>query len=47
MPIIPVKTDIEVLGVDVRMLGKVEVLLGHKYTLCSRISTLLLWYVSR
>lgn len=28
-------THVEVLGVNVAMLGKVEVLLGHEHTLCS------------
>lgn len=28
-------TYVEVLGVNVAMLGKVEVLLGHEHTLCS------------
>lgn len=35
---IPVKdaSYIEVLGVNVTVLGKVEVLLGHEHTLCVR-----------
>lgn len=32
-------TYVEVLGVNVAMLGKVEVLLGHEHTLCSITST--------
>lgn len=31
-------TYVEVLGVNVAMLGKVEVLLGHEHTLCNPIS---------
>jgi hypothetical protein len=30
-------THIEVLGVDVSMLGKVEVLLGHEHTLAEEV----------
>jgi len=33
-----VRAYIEVLGVDVTVLGKVEVLLGHEHTLCERKS---------
>lgn len=37
VPVVTAVTEfpyIEILGVDVRMLGQVEVLLGHEYALC-------------
>lgn len=44
--VVEVASYIEVLGVDVTVLGKVEVLLGHEHTLCVRKSVQLLDYVS-